>query len=113
MDIFTTALTKIVPATIKPSSLKVKALLKEPNTNALSDDANHLEYHDYFYLVKEGGKNKSEGKTQNKPTHEEEAECEPGIKASEDVIIHKDDIIHPKNHDNDPDDDITHLDIFV
>ncbi|TWX64168.1 hypothetical protein [Colwellia sp. C1TZA3] len=43
MDIFTTALTRVVPVPIKPASLKVKALTKVAATTAVSDDIAGLE----------------------------------------------------------------------
>ncbi len=49
MDIFTTALTRVVPVPIKPASLKVKALLKEAGTSKLKEDPDHLENHDYYF----------------------------------------------------------------
>lgn len=109
MDIFTTALTKVVPVTIKPDSLKVKALIKDSGAKALSEDSNHLENHDY--LVKEKTK---EQHSSNKQKNSNGEGFEQGIKASEDVIIHKNEILHPKEHSKDEDDeDITHLDIFI
>ncbi|XQW83783.1 hypothetical protein ACOYR1_11590 [Thalassotalea piscium] len=113
MDIFTTALTKVVPIIIKPESLKVKALLKEPEIKALSDDANRLENHERYYFIK-GKEESSHSSQSHQEENKEEGECEEGIKASEDVIIHKDEILHPKDHHKESDDDdITHLDIFV
>lgn len=111
MDIFTTALTKVVPVTIKPESLKVKALIKDSGPKALSDDSNHLENHEQYYAVREN--NKDQNSSKNHKKHDEN-DFEQGIKASEDVIIHKDEILHPKEHNKDGDDeDITHLDIFI
>ena len=111
MDIFTTALTKVVPVTIKPSSLKVKALLKEPSTNGLTNDAHHLENHDYYFISSKKNNDKHSSNKQQTP---DEEPCEQGIKASEDVIIHKEEILHPKPDSNTPkDDDIPHLDVFV
>lgn len=52
MDIFTTALTRVVPVPIKSEKLKVKALLKESAINELTDDLDHLENHDsYFHFA--------------------------------------------------------------
>lgn len=49
MDIFTTVLTRVVPVPIKPTSLKVKALLKDAGAGKLKEDLDHLENHDYYF----------------------------------------------------------------
>jgi len=49
MDIFTTQLTRVVPVPIKPTTLKVKALLKEAANSKLSQDPDHLENHEYYF----------------------------------------------------------------
>ncbi|MGL1958152.1 MAG: hypothetical protein OCD00_12635 [Colwellia sp.] len=48
MDIFTTQLTRVVPVPIKPTHLKVKALLKDAGASKLKEDPDHLENHDYY-----------------------------------------------------------------
>jgi len=53
MDIFTTQLTSVVPVPIKPTSLKVKALLKEAATGKLKEDLDHLENHEYYFTTEE------------------------------------------------------------
>ena len=53
LDIFTTQLTRVVPSKLKPESLKVKALIKEPATNELTDDPDHLENHEYYFEKEE------------------------------------------------------------
>jgi len=59
MDIFTTVLTRVVPVPIKPARLRVKALVKEPATNELTDDIDHLENHEqYVDLSKDDSENK-------------------------------------------------------
>jgi len=112
LDIFTNVLTRVVPVPIKPEKLRVKALTKEPSVNPLTDDVYHLENHDYFYLIKE--KEHKQKKKQNKQQHssitQEDAE---NIIPAEDVIIHKDEILHPKEQHAEADDDTKHLDIFV
>ncbi|MBL0711481.1 MAG: hypothetical protein JJV99_10775 [Colwellia sp.] len=70
MDIFTTALTRVVPVPIKPANLKVKALLKEARVSKLKADPDHLENHDcYFgpYSFKQHsfGENENENDNQN------------------------------------------------
>lgn len=49
MDIFTTALTRVVPVPIKPTDLKVKALAKSAASHGVSDDVQGLEDHEYYY----------------------------------------------------------------
>ena len=112
MDIFTTALTKVVPVKIKPETLKVKALYKDTKAKPLSDDSNRLENHEYYFSVND--KNNAKEKDQKSSDNHSTEDFEQGIKASEDVIIHKDEILHPKEHPKSEDDDeITHLDIFI
>jgi len=53
MDIFTTQLTRTVPVPIKPTSLKVKALLKESANKKLSHDPDHLENHNFYFMAEE------------------------------------------------------------
>ncbi|GAA5140079.1 hypothetical protein [Thalassotalea piscium] len=111
MDIFTTALTKVVPVTIKPESLKVKALFKEQGTKELNDDENKLEHHERYHSSAKNKEEKSSSK--NNKEHPEEKDFEEGIKASEDVITNRDEIIHPKDHQDKDEEDSPHLDIFV
>ena len=49
MDIFTTQLTRVVPVPIKPTSLKVKALVKDSAADKLTDDIDHFENHDQYF----------------------------------------------------------------
>jgi len=113
MDIFTTVLTRVVQAPIKPARLRVKALVKEPATNELTDDIDHLENHEqYVDLSKDESKNK-----QNKKQHEETLSAtdngeDKGNDSMSPVITHKEEFIHPKKNDDKPD-DIHHLDLFV
>jgi hypothetical protein len=48
MDIFTTQLTRVVPVPIKPTNLKVKALLKESAASELKEDVDHLDDHNNY-----------------------------------------------------------------
>ncbi|MEI6893957.1 MAG: hypothetical protein V5789_04850 [Colwellia sp.] len=73
MDIFTTQLTRVVPVPIKPANLKVKGPLKEAATGELSEDPEHLENHEY-YFIKEGGQyhsSKQESAEQDKDAPQE------------------------------------------
>jgi len=47
VDIFTTQLTRVVTVPIKPTNLKVKALLKDSAANELKEDEDHLLNHYY------------------------------------------------------------------
>lgn len=135
MDIFTTALTRIRPSRIKPEKLKVKALSKEPNTPELTDDPNHLEDHNLYFI----GQSNNEPDEKNKHTQrslEENAQhiqsdlCEDNIVPSENVITDKQEILHPekfsKNNsqathahsnksafENTDDDESKHLDLYI
>ena len=120
MDIFTTALTKVVTAKLEPKGLRVKALAKEPNIKPLSEDVNHLEEHEGYYFLKDNPQrqHREQQKDRQEPSAGEESEAQSladeVIEPSEDVIIHKDEILHPKDKSRDKkDDDIEHLDIFV
>ena len=66
MDIFTTVLTRVVPVPIKPTSLKVKALLKDAGAGKLKEDLDHLENHDYYFA-----NDKKKGKDQDNSVNEE------------------------------------------
>jgi len=114
MDIFTTVLTRVVPVPIKPARLRVKALVKEPATNELTDDIDHLENHEqYVDLTKDDSE-----KQQNKKHPKEALSAVDNIedKRVDDmstVITHKEEFIHPKKNHDEPDEDIHHLDLFV
>jgi len=114
MDIFTTVLTRVVPVPIKPERLRVKALEKEPSTNALTDDADHLENHAQYI---DSSKDSSEQKKKKQQEHhvDEVADDTADNQSDEEsvAITHKEDLIHPKKDHNDTDESIKHLDIFV
>lgn len=116
MDIFTTALTKVRTNPIKQKKLKVKSLVKESATSELTDDINHLEQHElYFIDEKTHHENKKRTVDMKDTEHGQADEFEQGVVPSDDVIIHKDEIIHPKSSptDEQDDDNIKHLDLFV
>ncbi|GLX77078.1 hypothetical protein tinsulaeT_04180 [Thalassotalea insulae] len=108
MDIFTTALAKIRANPIRPDKLRVKALRKESATNELTDDINHLEDHQLYFIDEKTHQQNKGKQQQTKPQQTEE-----GVKASEDVILHKQDILHPQPAKDNDDDEIEHLDIFI
>ncbi len=116
MDIFTTALAQIRSNPIKPEKLRVKALRKEAATNELTDDIDHLEDHQLFFVDE---KTHRQQKQQQQQTPEQKtkstlATSNQDVAASDDVIVHKQDILHPhSSHDDDEDQDIKHLDIYI
>jgi len=103
MDIFTTVLTRVVPVSIKPERLRVKALVKEPDTHELSDDLDHLEEHEKYFIDEKPQDSKENNSKKQQPLIEEEVA----------VITDKEDFIHPKKTKKITDDDVKHLDIFV
>ena len=70
MDIFTTQLTRVVPVPIKPTEMKVKALLKEAAASKLKEDPDHLENHDYYFIQSSTGKD--EDNQQDNPSNKPE-----------------------------------------
>jgi len=114
MDIFTTALTRVVPVPIKPANLKVKALLKEAGAGKLKEDLDHLENHDYYF-----GEINSDNKRND---HEESKEKDNSDKAqagsSVDESKHTDKT-HSDNQQENNDavteskDGVKHLDLYV
>lgn len=50
MDIFTTALTRVVPVPIKPANVRVKAVSKDTAAHNASEDLDDLEYHQFHYI---------------------------------------------------------------
>ncbi|WP_440873926.1 hypothetical protein [Thalassotalea sp. PLHSN55] len=100
MDIFTTQLTRVVPVPIRPQSLKVKALLKEAATGKLTDDPEHLENHDAYYIATD----EEHGKEQN---------CSPSFKQYTKQGKKTEKEITTEIEDKEGDDKNPHLDIFV
>jgi hypothetical protein len=49
MDIFTTQLTRVLAVPIKPTSLKVKALVKDAESNKLKEDHDQFDNHAYYF----------------------------------------------------------------
>jgi hypothetical protein len=122
MDIFTTALTRVVQTPIKPERVRVKALSKEPSMSELTDDLDHLENHEqYIDLPKEHSDKKQN--QQHEKENEESNTVASGAPVNNiannfdddmaEVITHKEEFIHPKKRPNEPDEDIHHLDLFV
>lgn len=103
MDIFTTVLTRIVPVPIKPTSLKVKALLKNAGTGQLKEDLDHLENHDYYFGNKQQKENEQNKSADDKHT-EETTKAESTVKNYED---NNEDVVTESS------DGVKHLDLYV
>lgn len=95
MDIFTTQLRQVLQTPIKPINLKVKALVKEPDTKVLSDDIDHNENHDQYF------KKNKENKNQHQTSEQQ--------KLDEKTLLEDDD----KNSQSDNVNDGKHLDIYI
>ncbi len=120
MDIFTTALTNVARNPIKRNKLKVNALKKEPDTHKLTDDADHLEDHDLYFIDDKEQNNHESASEINKclglQTLESSSEgMVKGIVPSNAVITDKQEILHPKKakKPSSKDDDNKKLDLFV
>ncbi len=110
MDIFTTQLTRVVPITVKPAQLKVKALVKEAAASKLSDDPDHLENHDYYFSEIDAKKNDEQ---QNKESDKQEnSKKAKGSVIDETTKATKANKKEHKSEDEN-DDDVHHLDIYV
>tara|TARA_R110000737_G_scaffold163399_1_gene190990 strand:+ start:562 stop:894 length:333 start_codon:yes stop_codon:yes gene_type:complete len=110
MDIFTTALTRVVPVPIKPTNLKVKALQKSAGASAVSDDIGDVEEHELYFKKPITGKPSEQKETSdNASTEVVEASPDPADHTGQNVDVFEDSEISPeKEDDNKP-----HLDIFI
>ena len=104
MDIFTTALTRVVPVPIKPASLKVKALMKTAATHAVSDDTAGLE-EPALYFKKSSDQEESTDKTAPEVV---EATPVPADNTGQHIDVFEDSECTHSEKDDKP-----HLDIFV
>lgn len=120
MDIFTTALTRVVPVPIKPADLKVKALAKAAAINAVTDDIAGLEDQP-LYFKKTSAKNSSDkeqaGRNADEQTAEDLAEhATEVVEASPELEEHTGqhiDVFDDSESIVLEKDDKPHLDIFV
>lgn len=103
MDIFTTALTRVVPVPIKPANLKVKALLKEAGTGKLKEDLDHLENHDYYFA-------ESKVDEKQEKQHEQEHTQELAEQSQSASTDKSNDSIEEQDESNKT---IKHLDLYV
>ena len=106
MDIFTTQLTRIVPVPIKPTSLKVKALLKEAANSKLNQDPNHLENHEYYFTSEEDKYHSSEQKS------DDQDECENSANTDKDSSLALKDNDSEQGGNTDKNND-KHLDLYA
>jgi hypothetical protein len=113
MDIFTTALTRVVPVPIKPTDLKVKALAKSAASHGVSDDVQGLEDHEYYYkkpAERESGKQKEH--KDNSGSDNIEASPVPADNTGQHVDIFDDSEVSDEEITRDKDGK-PHLDLFV
>lgn len=105
MDIFTTQLTRVVPVPIKPTSLKIKALLKEAANSKLHQDPDHVEYHEYYFTNEEDQYHPSKQR-------EEEKKHAENINTESDAE-HKTGEVKPEKNSNDDEGNTKHLDLYA
>lgn len=91
MDIFTTQLAKVVPASIKPEKLRVKGLAKDAKTRQLDGEKDHLDEHERNTVTQQHA--------EQKYSQAQQAESE--------------DDFHQNHIDKDKDGHIEHLDIYI
>ena len=112
MDIFTTALTRVVPVPIKRANLKVKALAKEAAASGVSDDVQGLEDHELYF--KKQVKEKTE---QGQQKQQEELVADdvilPTAVPSDNTGQNVDMFDDSEDELKDDKDDKPHLDLFV
>ncbi len=135
MDIFTTQLTRVVPARLKPAKLKVKGLVKDAKSRALDEEQDHLDDHERNTITQQYGQahyQQELAKQKENISTEEEGKSNPyanianldteHILPSEHPSLEKSELMknakpHEKSSDSDKDKDDKehppHLDIFV
>jgi len=112
MDIFTTLLTRVVPTPIKPTDLKVKALLKDAATGELKEDLDHVENHDYYFNDSDSAKDKKQQKESAQGDKEEakQAKSAKSALANEKTTVKKD---NKEEIISESADGTKHLDLYV
>jgi len=109
VDIFTTALTRVVPVPIKPATSKVKALQKSAATSAVSDDAIDDEKHEL--PVKKN--NSDKGVEREAARDNSSADTPDSSKDSEDKSAQHIDMFEDSEITTSEEDGKPHLDIFI
>ncbi|MBU2925653.1 hypothetical protein Q4506_11145 [Colwellia sp. 4_MG-2023] len=84
MDIFTTALTRVVQVPIKPTNNKVKGPSKTADTSKLTEDLDHIENHDTYFDEKHVDDNSDKEKD---PQQESESSAERAHESSNDSHV--------------------------
>ncbi|WDE00906.1 hypothetical protein [Thalassomonas actiniarum] len=109
MDIFTTALTRVVPVPIKPKELKVKALVKEARTRELEQEMDHLEHAGSFFIP---GYHPEQNNEHSAADHNESGEtaCKSAEEKQQAGVAGKS---KTEKNAGKPEDEPPHLDIFV
>ncbi len=110
MDIFTTALTRIVPVPIKPANLKVKALAKEAAASGVSDDIQGLEEHELYFKKQVKENPEQVGEKQEESTDDV---ILPTAVPSDNTGQNVDMFDDSEDELKDDKDDKPHLDLFV
>jgi paraquat-inducible protein B len=121
MDIFTTQLARVVPVTIQPEKLKVKALVKEAALSKVKGEMKELDPNDYAFYHSDSQKQHSHQRHQQQLAQENTAEqTDEQPPASEldqaydkKMLVHKTLPSELEPLDAGQKEKIKHLDIFV
>jgi len=117
MDIFTTALTRVVPVPIKPTDLKIKALAKAAASHGVSDDVQGLEDHEYYYKKPSADESPNKQQEKEKPADNSDSEVIEATPVPADHIGQNIDIFDDSDASADEvtkaKDGKPHLDLFV
>lgn len=112
MDIFTTQLTRVVPVPIKPTNLKVKALLKEAANSKLTKDPNHLENHEHYFTAEDDEYHTGQNKSDHESTNEHKEDVTSEQSAGEVGDVDGGEIIN-ENKETDNKTGTKHLDLYA
>lgn len=108
MDIFTTQLTRFIPVPIKPANLKVKALLKGAEISKLTEDPDHLENHENYFVEKP-----TDNETNDKADKEQSKENEQEKKLAVQQVETTDEKSADANSETKSKKEVKHLDLYV
>jgi len=123
MDIFTTALTRVVQVPIKPANSKIKAPAKAASTGEIKEDLDNLENHDAYFDDKtvdgSGAKEKRKESSQDQESTTEYEKGDLVVENTENDKVasqHKDDKHLHKSTDDvitEAEDGSKHLDLYI
>jgi len=117
MDIFTTQLARVVPVTIQPEKLKVKALVKESALGKLKDDMTAVDPNDYAFYHSASHQQQSQQHTKASysDNQQEEEQVPADVEQAYDkkMLVHKKLPLEGELLDDEQKEKIKHLDIFV